>query len=528
MRIKNIMLKDFKRFKKLTVTDIPESVKLVVITGANGSGKSALLEGLNVYRRQLQWGTNDPSYFNKVNSLGKYDNIGEIQVELYGQEENPVNRKSAFWIRSAHRHESEFNIPGIQKQASPVDDPGSDKLISGDKMVSANFVRLASSSLEILFNENNRNLTAGQITDDLIGSLQIALKNIFGDLTLNGLIDPLSDGTFFFDKGESKHFPFKNLSAGERAAFDLLLDITVRKEFLNDTIFGIDEPELHLGSKVQASLLDELLRLLSTSESQLWIATHSPGMMKRALEMYNDEPNSVAFLDTFGYDFDLDVVMRPIVPTREFWRRSLEIALDDIAGLVAPSKVILCEGNDPAKGFDAECYRAIFKNQKPDTEFMSVGSSLEVQEDNRGVAAAIQVIAPGTKLLRLIDRDDLSDNQVHQFHQNGIRVLAVRNIEGYLFDDEIIAKLYMSHNVPEKVEAALTKKNQLITASIAEGKPNDDLKQIRNNYKVWIVTDLSLRRAGGTTVEFIKQVLVPLITPDTQVYKNLAKDIFGL
>lgn len=525
MRISSVTLKDFKRFKSLKVQDIPASARLVVITGANGSGKSALLEGLNVYRRQWHWGANDPTYFNKADTEGKFEAQNIVNVEFHGAQ--PTDRKKAIWVRSAYRHESEFNTPGIQKQMSPVEDPGADKLISGDRMVGANFTRLASSSLEQLFNPDNSNVTAGHITGAIIGPLQGALASVFDDLTLNNIIDPLVDGTFFFNKGASSHFPFKNLSAGERAVFDLLLDLAVRGSIFNDTVFAIDEPELHLSSKVQARLLDELLKLLPPGQCQLWIATHSPGMMKRALEMYQENPVSVTFLDTFGHNFDEEAILTPTAPSRSFWRRSLEIALDDIAGLVAPRQIILCEGNEAEVGFDAVCYREIFSKEMPDAEFVSVGSSTEVKEDKRGVAAAIQIIAPGTEVFKLIDRDDLSDNEVGKLLGAGTRVLSLRNIESYLFGDEIITLLYTRQGMKDRVQLALDKKRELLDESIALRKPSDDLKPIRNNFRAWLVKDLGTRQAGSTTLEFAQQMLVPLIKPGTDTYKKLKADIFG-
>lgn len=47
MRIKNIELRDFKRFTHLTITDIPEKAKMVVLVGPNGSGKTSLMEAMN-------------------------------------------------------------------------------------------------------------------------------------------------------------------------------------------------------------------------------------------------------------------------------------------------------------------------------------------------------------------------------------------------------------------------------------------------------------------------------------------------
>ena len=47
MKIKQVTFTEFKRFKKLTITGLQESTKLVVLVGSNGSGKSSVFEGFN-------------------------------------------------------------------------------------------------------------------------------------------------------------------------------------------------------------------------------------------------------------------------------------------------------------------------------------------------------------------------------------------------------------------------------------------------------------------------------------------------
>ena len=44
MRIKQIHLKDYKRFTDLTITGVPEAARLVVLVGPNGSGKSSVFD----------------------------------------------------------------------------------------------------------------------------------------------------------------------------------------------------------------------------------------------------------------------------------------------------------------------------------------------------------------------------------------------------------------------------------------------------------------------------------------------------
>jgi predicted ATPase len=521
MRVSDITFKNFKRFTDLRIQGLPESARLVVVTGANGTGKSAVFEGFSHARRSSYWGVSDATYFNKLDVNGEAPTPGVVTINFFG---NPtVDLKQAIWVRSAHRHESDFQNTSIAKQQSAIEDPGLHRMIEGDQLVSINYSRLASSSLEALYRSENRDVTAGEITDSLIGPLQQAMRAIFTDLELNGVADPLTDGTFFFNKGASNHFAFKNLSSGERAAFDLLLDMLVRTKVFNDTVYCIDEPELHLNSKVQGSLLVELLGLLPDT-CQLWIATHSPGMMKKAIELHRGQPDTVCFIDTYGKEFDGPVVLEPIVPSRAFWRRSLEVALDDMASLVAPEVLVLCEGDNIETGFDATCYRTIFQ-QHHDAQFVSVGNATEVKRDSQGIAAAVQVVAPGTRIIKVIDRDDLTEAEIRSTVANGTRVLSVRNIEGYLLDDELLHALYRKYGHQDGATAVVEKATQ-IAAAHGRGAPPDDYKKIAPNMKTWIARSLGISQPGSTAAEFLRTFIVPLVVPGTNVYQRLESDIF--
>lgn len=61
MKIKSVELKKFKRFTHLIVKDIPGTVKLVVLVGPNGSGKTSFMEAMNHYYK-----------FSGYNNIGDY------------------------------------------------------------------------------------------------------------------------------------------------------------------------------------------------------------------------------------------------------------------------------------------------------------------------------------------------------------------------------------------------------------------------------------------------------------------------
>ena len=44
MRIKSVHLKNYKRFTELAIADLPETARLVVLVGPNGTGKSSVFD----------------------------------------------------------------------------------------------------------------------------------------------------------------------------------------------------------------------------------------------------------------------------------------------------------------------------------------------------------------------------------------------------------------------------------------------------------------------------------------------------
>ena len=45
----------------------------------------------------------------------------------------------------------------------------------------------------------------------------------------------VEDGTFYFKKGIIEKYHYKNLSAGEKSAFDLILDLIIKQEYYPGT-----------------------------------------------------------------------------------------------------------------------------------------------------------------------------------------------------------------------------------------------------------------------------------------------------
>ena len=76
--------------------------------------------------------------------------------------------------------------------------------------------------------------------------IKVALETLFEkpSLSLQDFGGSLDSGAFRFKKGSIDDFHYKNLSGGEKAAFDLLLDIFVKRDEYQDAIYCIDEPRI--------------------------------------------------------------------------------------------------------------------------------------------------------------------------------------------------------------------------------------------------------------------------------------------
>ena len=85
-----------------------------------------------------------------------------------------------------------------------------------------------------------------------------------------------------FPQGNSTDFHYKNLSGGEKAAFDVLLDVFLKRRG-EKALFRIDEPEVHVATGLQKDHMIASSPPRSSGDvDMLWIATHSIGVVRQA------------------------------------------------------------------------------------------------------------------------------------------------------------------------------------------------------------------------------------------------------
>ena len=455
MKLNSINIKDFRRFTDLTVQKIPESAQLIILAGPNGCGKSSFIDALiawhaseyvNKHRqwRNFSW---ESDYHKKVDAEPAANWQNKINLLPFGSVPPEIGK--AVYVRSAYRNDPEFQMQQLSRVGNPFESLPVTRTINNDAAVSKNFQRLVSQSVEGIFVPEDGSITLEEFAEKVLGDIRRSISILFPTLELHSLGNPLVDGTFRFTKGASAGFLYKNLSGGEKAAFDLILDLVVARRSFDDTLFCIDEPESHMNTKLQAKLLSVLYELIPEN-CQLILATHSIGMMRRARDIEAEKPGSVVFLDFGNRNFDNPQVIEPVKPDRSFWKTVHQVALDDLAALVAPERVVICEGHPRTNklvdnhSHDARCYERIFDSEFPQTRFVSLGNDGEVLGDRHGLAQSLLSIVDGLEVVQLIDRDDRSEAEIAELENQGIRVLSRRNLETYLYDDEVLEALAMS------------------------------------------------------------------------------------
>lgn len=525
MKIESVRLRNFKRFTDLVIRDIPETARLVVVVGPNGCGKSSLFDAfLQWYRANAGFGGNSDEPYYRKDMQQPYQWNECVTLKLYG---SAKPKKGCLYVRSAYRNDPDFTISAFNRPDVPSENVRIARVIDNDQTVSQNYQRLVYDTMSSLYDPANDAKTVQALREELIGEVRASMHRVFEDLLLNSISDPLDSGAFFFEKGTAKSYHYKNLSGGEKAAFDLLLDLHVKKKFFADAVYCIDEVETHLHTRLQGVLLRELVEILPEA-SQLWVTTHSLGVLRRAQEMAASDPASVCVIDFDGVDPD---VPRELVPSnlgRLSWEKLLSITLDDLSTRIAPAIVVVCEGSSMGnrrKDFDAEIYNRILGTYCPHVLFISGGSSNQVGATGVSVRAMLSRILPAAKIWALADRDDKSDEEVAERESEGMITLSQRNLESFLFADDVIEALVSREGKLPVLEDAHAIKREALSNSVARGHPPDDLKSAAGEIYTGLKKLLGLQRCGNNTDAFMRDTLAPLVTPAMSSYQELKATI---
>jgi len=532
MKIKKIHLLRYKRFADLTI-DLGECPKrIVALVGPNGCGKSSVFDALlflnNAYDRIGNSGAKQLSY----HTLGSVPNYGYENIDVqfdqgaFGDIRNAKSvegkQNALISFRSSFRYNGTLDV----KEARAVskitkNDFGASSASDIDQRIEQNYRRL-----NIKYNKylNDHDCRPSEAKAHIIGELNDAISNCLM-LKIDNLGNIESgQGTIFFRKEDTPNsFEYNVLSAGEKEVVDILLDLYLRKDEYTDSIYIIDEPELHLNTAIQRKLLIEINKMVPTN-CQIWVATHSIGFLRALQEELSDFSQIIEFKAENRWASET-YELSPMIKSRNNWRNLFATALDDLTGLVSPKCIVYCEGRaEPTcrggeRGLDADVFNSIFGEKYPDTLFISSGGNTELDQRSEIAIKILSKVFADVEILVLKDRDMASGKEIteadrQQYLQNNPknhRVLKRFEIENYLYDKEVLKK-YCSINNTTFDEPAY---DGFVT-DIVNQHVKDCTGRIKNFCNI----------IANVNPETFKRNLAKLIDSTMSVYKELEEVIF--
>lgn len=439
MKIKSLQLKNFKRFTDLTLQGIPESARLVLLIGSNGSGKSSIFDSFEFIASQNE----------KYSKSGADDNrkdksIGfEISIETYdfgkeGLSSSGLHRSNKLKSESFYGRTSFRQVPRITRTqlgarfviASDSDRPIS--FIDRDERFENDLEHIFGQLLKDFFRSAD---DKSEIKQKVINPINTAFDNIFNKengtkLELLELIPPLEGkiAEINFKKGNTV-FHYNYLSAGEKEVFNILINLVARGEYYKNTVFFYDEIDLHLNTNLQFNFLKELIENWIPENCQFWTASHSLGFIEYARK----NELSVIF-DFDDFDFDYPKILSPI-PKDNPDVYEIAVGKDILPSLFKDYKLIFVENKD--KNYYGE---------------VTIDNVLFVQENGKH---GVYHKAKNGQFYGLVDRDFLTDSDITLIETAfpTLKILRFYSIENYLYHPDNLLEYYKSKSLAFDREA---------------------------------------------------------------------------
>lgn len=484
MKINRLQLINFKRFTDLTLENIPNTSKLILLIGSNGSGKSSVFDSFGFINSILKkdYAINSSlEYFKKKsekeliinilfeNELSTTFNESEVKTQAAFRKYNGKLDENTFYGRTSFRQIPRLTRTALGQGGNFDLEKDTDRpkfFIDRDFRFENDIEKITETILKEVFQQNN---SSQEIIANYIEPINQAFGNIFGSqeknkLKLVQIIPPLEGkiAQILFQKGETE-FHYNYLSAGEKEIFNLLINLLSRKALFADSIIFIDEIDLHLNTQLQYNLIKEITENWIPEKSQLWTASHSLGFIEYAK---NSEIASIFDLDDLNFDENY-----VISPSRKEDSSIYEISITSeiLPSLFKDKKIIFVENKDVK----------FYAN-------LNLEDVLFIKENNRD-GVYFKVI--NSKYFGLVDRDFLTDSDINLIKIDfpKLKILGYYCIENYLFHPENLKEYYL--NVHKKFDINLYKSKIETEKNILVEKLIIDIQSNRSSYKFYSQPD---------------------------------------
>ncbi len=470
MFIKKLQLQNFKRFSDLTIdlSECETPPKLVLLIGANGSGKSSVFDAFHWISKTAKGRFRLPDeneYYIKNRNEIKISfefSDGEILEKTATKEPDNVEIAKRFYGRSSLRI-----VPRIKREFHDEnlfiknDSDAPEKYIEVDHRFNNDVVKFTQDINKALRDPIFRGESADtvEIFHQFIEPFNNSLSKIFGNNQTTSIrIAQFEDANtsqpprLIFAKGNSL-INYDLLSHGEKQVVIILLNFIVRRKQYQNTIYYIDEMDSHMNTSLQKRLLKEIVESWLPSDCQLWTASHALGFID-----YANETNHSAIIDLDNFDFDQN---HTITPSEKNDFDIFEIAVNQefLSKLFEGKRIVFAENKDTPYYNNLNIQDTIFfvGKDKKDVFYKTING------DYHG----------------LVDRDYLSDEEMDDIKSSypNLKFLNYYSIENYLYHPDNLELYNLEINKPFDKEKYLQdlkeEKNKMLSKifiGIAKGR----------------------------------------------------------
>lgn len=502
MQIKEVTIRNFKAIEDTTI----KLGNMTVIIGANGSGKSSVLQALHW---MFQSGRNPVVSTNKVKdgdfrrsdgstlsekdatympspeyrNAGHGDEYGnkkgkpQMEVRVFALDEDLSELQASMWIKSARNEGLSVFVPSNNKLVQIIRDqkrefsayiPGlagiasheekRTKLIVHRKAAAGDANTVLRNVLLLLKDEKLENRTGLEV-------LQNYVSNVMGNIKLSVDFDEERNQTIlaYFQVGSMLEQGRKKPLELAGIGFLQVIQIFAYLVYFHPRLLLVDEPDAHLHPSAQERLVTELAKAAKEFGTQIILTTHSPSVV-RALP----SDAQIVWMKDGKAQKDKDDSARHLMG----W------------GLLDKKILLLTEDSDLGM------LRSIL-SQWPELERIVAiwplhGSSKLI--DAEGCASLQNLFGDNLKIVIHRDRDFMMPEEVEAFKKpyedKGIVVWVTRHsdIESYWADLEVI-KAHFNIDDQRAKDLLDDAVDECDVNGLAKVKRNKKRNDIRNNLK---------------------------------------------
>ena len=392
------------------ISDDPLTIPLkmrgdqLFIVGANGSGKSALIQRFAsiLPREQVKRITAHRQTW--LNS-GSIDFTQELRRQYQQNQLNYNSQPDSRWR----------DFGGAQDLSAILFD-----------LVAKENIRARSIARHV----DNREIQQAEEISRESSSPFDQINDLLSRATLTVTIENPDDRELLARHPHSGPFSIAKMSDGERNAMIIASQVITAEP---GTLFLIDEPERHLHRSIIEPFFSELFAL--RPDCTFIISTH-----ELALPVANPEARVLILRSCRWNEDRCEAWDAEVLDPNTQLPEDLKFAI-----LGARKRILFVEGN--SSSLDFSLYSALF----PDLSVVPKGSCEDVQKAVLGIRGSQDMDHVHVEAFGLIDRDNKSDEEVEKLAEKGVFALDVCSVESLYYCSDAIAAV--AHRQAESLAA---------------------------------------------------------------------------